>query len=55
MRNGIARKVEEFRRPCLDGPCQFGEIPDPMHEKRIYKKKVLKILRDSTLHSNRRK
>lgn len=44
IRASLDRKNEEFRRPCLDGPCVFGEIPDPLHEKRVYRRRTLKTL-----------
>ncbi|KAK6986180.1 28S ribosomal protein S6 mitochondrial [Biomphalaria glabrata] len=31
---------EEFVRPCLSGPCEFGEIKNPDHEKRLWWAKV---------------
>ncbi|CAL1542691.1 unnamed protein product [Lymnaea stagnalis] len=27
---------EEFVPPCLSGPCEFGEIKNPDHEKRLW-------------------
>ncbi|KAH9507259.1 28S ribosomal protein S6, mitochondrial [Bulinus truncatus] len=41
---------EEFVRPCLSGPCEFGEISNPDHEKRIWwarvKRRSLRWQRD---------
>ncbi|XP_063403841.1 small ribosomal subunit protein bS6m-like isoform X1 [Mytilus trossulus] len=44
VRAGLERTDQVLQKPCLDGPCQFGEIPDPLHEKRIYRQKVTKRL-----------
>jgi len=42
---GVIRQQEEPRKPCLDGPCLFGELPRPDHEKTAYTHSVLKRLR----------
>merc|ERR1719367_2259583 len=31
---------EEFVKPCLTGPCLFGELPNPDHEKTMWYEKV---------------
>lgn len=43
---GVIRTQEEPRRPCLDGPCLFGELPNPEHEKTAYMKSVLGKLKN---------
>lgn len=41
VRIGIVKLQPEPRRPCLDGPCLFGELPNPDHDKTAYKRRVL--------------
>lgn len=48
IRCNILREQEPMRRPCLDGPCLFGEIPNPDHDRAAYTRKVL------TRYKNRR-
>ncbi|XP_005108269.3 28S ribosomal protein S6, mitochondrial [Aplysia californica] len=33
---------DEFVRPCLEGPCEFGELQNPDHEKRVWWSRVTK-------------
>ncbi|XP_064629195.1 small ribosomal subunit protein bS6m-like [Lineus longissimus] len=35
----LNRDVERFEKPCEKGPCIWGEIKHPMHEKIIGKRK----------------
>jgi hypothetical protein len=35
----LNRDVDRFQKPCEKGPCMWGEIPHPMHEKIIGKRK----------------
>ena len=44
IRVGIVLNEDEPRRPCLDGPCRFGEI-FPEHDKMAYKRGVYKKLK----------
>ncbi|KAK7503312.1 hypothetical protein BaRGS_00005577 [Batillaria attramentaria] len=44
VRHSIFRADEEFVRPCLKGPCQFGELPNPDHERRVWKRRLMKKL-----------
>ncbi len=47
VKSGFDRR-EEFRKPCLDGQqCLFGDIPDPLHEKKMYKQKTTRKLSKS--------
>ncbi|XP_041354202.1 28S ribosomal protein S6, mitochondrial-like [Gigantopelta aegis] len=45
IKPNIFREEEEFVRPCSKGPCVFGELPNPDHERRVWKRKALKKLR----------
>ncbi|CAI9726657.1 ribosomal S6, mitochondrial-like [Octopus vulgaris] len=47
VRPGIILKKEEHLRPCEYGPCVFGELPNPDHEKRVWRTRVLKRLKIS--------
>ncbi|KAK6168852.1 hypothetical protein SNE40_020024 [Patella caerulea] len=42
VRPGILQKDLKFVRPCLEGECNFGELPNPDHERRVWKRKTLK-------------
>ncbi|XP_071113026.1 small ribosomal subunit protein bS6m-like [Haliotis cracherodii] len=42
IRPSILRRDEDFVRPCLRGPCLFNELPNPDHERRVWKRRVLK-------------
>ena len=44
VRHNVFAADEYFERPCLKGPCQFGELPNPDHERRVWKKRTLKKL-----------
>ncbi|KAK7106924.1 small ribosomal subunit protein bS6m-like [Littorina saxatilis] len=44
VRHNIFSTEDHFRRPCLRGPCQFGELPNPDHERRVWKFRTLKKL-----------
>ncbi|KAL8570935.1 hypothetical protein ACOMHN_023607 [Nucella lapillus] len=44
VRHNIFSAENEVVRPCLRGPCQFGELPNPDHERRVWKKRTLKKL-----------
>ncbi|KAL4233454.1 28S ribosomal protein S6 [Mactra antiquata] len=41
LRHGIVKNEVEPRRPCLDGPCQFGELKNPDHDRAAYTRRVL--------------
>ena len=41
IRTGVLKKQEETRRPCLDGPCLFGELPNPDHDRAAYTRKLM--------------
>ncbi|KAH3736272.1 probable 28S ribosomal protein S6, mitochondrial [Dreissena polymorpha] len=51
MKFGIIKREEEPRRPCLDGPCLFGELAHPEHERTAYKRKVLRNFNNRTVKS----
>ena len=46
IRSNILRAQKPFRRPCNTGiECNFGEIPIPDYEKRLWKNKNIKKLK----------
>ncbi|XP_053397648.1 probable 28S ribosomal protein S6, mitochondrial [Mercenaria mercenaria] len=49
VRYGILKKEEEPRRPCLDGPCLFGELPNPDHDRAVYSRKVLRRFKNNKM------
>ncbi|XP_076444656.1 small ribosomal subunit protein bS6m-like [Babylonia areolata] len=44
VRHNVSSTEDSFVRPCLTGPCQFGELPNPDHERRVWKRRTLKKL-----------
>ena len=44
VRHTIFSTEDDFEKPCLKGPCQFGELPNPDHERRVWKRRTLKKL-----------
>lgn len=53
IRHTCVRSDYTFPRPCLTGPCTFGELPNPDHERRVWKMKVQKKLH-LTKHDERK-
>ncbi|GAB1599737.1 28S ribosomal protein S6, mitochondrial-like [Argonauta hians] len=44
IKPGIVLSAKDDFRPCEYGPCVFGELTNPDHEKRIWRSRVLKRL-----------
>ncbi|KAK3577391.1 hypothetical protein CHS0354_032239 [Potamilus streckersoni] len=44
IRQTIILKEKDFKRPCLDGSCVFGELPNPDHEKFVHKESLQRKL-----------
>jgi hypothetical protein len=44
VRHNIFAAEDNFIRPCQSGPCQWGELPNPDHERRVWKQRTMKKL-----------
>ncbi|KAL3881391.1 hypothetical protein ACJMK2_027837 [Sinanodonta woodiana] len=44
IKQTIILKEKDFKRPCLEGSCVFGELPNPDHEKYVHKESLQRKL-----------